>query len=165
MPTDRITTERRKPVNLLLNRPLLSKRPFHCIKRNRIQTTGAAMNFVLLAIFFFPLAFAQFGHFFQQGFPFGGGFQQQQQQQEQQAPGRQHKGWTESERVHCRAGYVCPASLACVPTPADCPCPYPEDIKCVVPDNRPRDEGEGPPFFCVRGDTGCAQVLEFSKPI
>lgn len=27
--------------------------------------------------------------------------------------------------VHCRAGYVCPASLACVPTPADCPCPYP----------------------------------------
>lgn len=98
MPTDRITTERRKPVNLLLNRLLLSKRPFHCIKRNRIQTTGATMNFVLLAIFFFPLAFAQFGHFFQQGFPFGGGFQQQQQQQEQQAPGRQHKGWTESER-------------------------------------------------------------------
>lgn len=58
------------------------------------------MNFVLLAlaILSFPLAFAQFGHFFQQGFPFGGGFQQQQQQQEQHAPGRQHKGWTESER-------------------------------------------------------------------
>jgi hypothetical protein len=82
--------------------------------------------------------------------------------------------------VHCRAGYVCPASLACVPTPADCPCPYPyvsylppaesmyadecsEDIKCVIPDTRARDEGEGPPFVCVR--RSCEEVVRLSKPI
>lgn len=38
-----------------------------------------------------------------------------------------------------------------------------EDIKCVIPDDRPRDEGEGPPFVCVRG--GCELVNLFSKPI
>ncbi|OCF38652.1 hypothetical protein I317_07573 [Kwoniella heveanensis CBS 569] len=60
----------------------------------------------------------------------------------------------EKNIIHCRAGYVCPGSLACVPTPADCPCPYPE-----------RDEGEGPPFICTRGDLGCDEVVKFSKPI
>ena len=89
------------------------------------------------------LVLAQFGGFFQQGFPFHP-FGQGQQQQQQQPTGRQHKGWTEMDAgeqlqrprprdknmawlispVHCRAGYVCPGSLACVPTPADCPCPY-----------------------------------------
>lgn len=38
-----------------------------------------------------------------------------------------------------------------------------EDTKCVIPDDRPRDEGEGPPFICVRG--GCEQVSSFAKPI
>lgn len=38
-----------------------------------------------------------------------------------------------------------------------------EDMKCVIPDDRPRDEGEGPPFICVRG--GCEQVSSFAKPI
>ncbi|WVQ84094.1 long chronological lifespan protein 2 [Cryptococcus sp. DSM 104549] len=121
------------------------------------------MHYPLLGLLLLPFAFAQFGQFFQQGFPFGG--HHHQQQQEPPAPGRQHKGWDEAQNVHCRAGYVCPASLACVPTPADCPCPYPEDVKCVIPDHRPRDEGEGPPFVCVRGDVGCAQVVEFSKSI
>ncbi|WVN87065.1 long chronological lifespan protein 2 [Cryptococcus depauperatus CBS 7841] len=124
------------------------------------------MRFLILSLSLLPLVFAQFGHFFQQGgFPFGGGQQQQQRQQSQDQPERRYKGWTEAERVHCRAGYVCPASLACVPTPADCPCPYPEDVKCPLPDNRPRDEGEGPPFVCVRGNDGCAQIVQFAKPI
>ena len=145
---------------------------------------------------------AQFGNFFQHGFPFGG---QQQQHHQDPHPGshRQYKGWAEFETgkllvlrsspvvvvtseliraVHCRAGYVCPASLACVPTPADCPCPYPlvsrphstaaevtdrrsEDIKCVLPDERLRDEGEGPPFVCVREGRGCEEAMTFSKPI
>ncbi|KAL7418596.1 Long chronological lifespan protein 2 [Cryptotrichosporon argae] len=121
------------------------------------------MLFPLAALILAPLAvLAQFGGFFQQGFPFG---QQPQQQQPQPPPGgaRQHKGWAEMEAVHCRAGYVCPASLACVPTPADCPCPYPEDTKCVLPDDRARDEGEGPPFVCVRG--GCDDAVRFSRPI
>jgi hypothetical protein len=156
---------------------------------------------ILLLLLCLPFALAQFGGFFQQGFPFGGHHHQQQQQDQ---GGRAHKGWQEMDtgmsphdmycmeekqadvKVTCRAGYVCPGSLACVPTPADCPCPYPyvhfllfcflflqlqhgevlirsEDIKCVIPDKRPRDEGEGPPFICVR--SSCEEVLDFSKPI
>jgi hypothetical protein len=38
-----------------------------------------------------------------------------------------------------------------------------EDIKCVIPDHRERDEGEGPPFVCVRGS--CEEVDRFAKPI
>lgn len=38
-----------------------------------------------------------------------------------------------------------------------------EDTKCVIPDDRPRDEGEGPPFVCVRG--GCEEVGLFAKTI
>lgn len=151
--------------------------------------------YVFILLFSLPAAVAQFGGFFQNGFPFGGHQHQHQQQQHDQG-GRAHKGWHEMDsgtsyprnhyldivliEVHCRAGYVCPASLACVPTPADCPCPYPyvsfllpaesmyadecsEDIKCVIPDTRTRDEGEGPPFVCVRGS--CEEVVRLSKPI
>lgn len=84
-----------------------------------------------LTLLLAPSALA-FGNFF--NFPFG---HQQQQQQPQQRPRREHPGWdmlhdgkpspvvAELTEVHCRAGYVCPGSLVCVPTPADCPCPYP----------------------------------------
>ncbi|WOO82793.1 Long chronological lifespan protein 2 [Vanrija pseudolonga] len=109
---------------------------------------------------------AQFGNFFQQAFHGGfGGQQRQEQQQQQQGPRREHKGWNELHAVSCRAGYVCPGSLTCVPTPADCPCPYPEDTKCVLPDDRKRDEGEGPPFICVRGDGSCDEAVRFSRGI
>lgn len=41
-----------------------------------------------------------------------------------------------------------------------------EDIKCVIPDKRERDEGEGPPFVCVRpGGGGCEQAVAFAKGI
>ena len=40
------------------------------------------------------MALAQFGNFFQQGFPFGGHHHQQQQPQE---GGRTHKGWQEMD--------------------------------------------------------------------
>ena len=40
-----------------------------------------------------------------------------------------------------------------------------EDAKCVIPDNRPRDEGEGPPFVCVRGKESCDEVNRYSKRI
>ncbi|BEJ17391.1 hypothetical protein CspHIS471_0607920 [Cutaneotrichosporon sp. HIS471] len=113
---------------------------------------------VVLLAALLPFALA-FGKFF--NFPFGQ--QQQQQQQQQQRPRREYPGWDLLHDVHCRAGYVCTGSLVCVPTPADCPCPYPEDTKCVVPDNRERDEGEGPPFVCVRGD--CDDVVRFSRAI
>ena len=38
-----------------------------------------------------------------------------------------------------------------------------EDVKCIIPDDRPRDEGEGPPFICVRGSEGCEQAIKFAK--
>ena len=38
-----------------------------------------------------------------------------------------------------------------------------EDVKCTIHDDRPRDEGEGPPFICVRGSDGCEQALKFAK--
>ncbi|KAK8846791.1 hypothetical protein IAR55_005879 [Kwoniella newhampshirensis] len=127
------------------------------------------ISFVFLLLTMPLSAFAQFGQFFQQGFPFGGHHAQHQHQQHQGGGGgggsRQFKGWNDMAEVHCSAGYVCPASLACVPTPAECPCPYPEDVKCVIPDHRERDEGEGPPFICVREEVGCKQVVEFAKPI
>ncbi|WRT64976.1 uncharacterized protein IL334_001917 [Kwoniella shivajii] len=125
----------------------------------------------LFTLVLLPFTFAQFGGFFQGGFPFGGHGPPHHQDQQQQGIRREHRGWNEMDNVHCRAGYVCPSSLACVPTPADCPCPYPEDIKCVIPDKRERDEGEGPPFVCIRsvgagGISGnCDQVVEFAKPI
>jgi hypothetical protein len=40
-----------------------------------------------------------------------------------------------------------------------------EDIKCVLPDDRARDEGEGPPFVCVRGRQACEAAIAFSAPI
>ncbi|EIW65487.1 hypothetical protein TREMEDRAFT_70561 [Tremella mesenterica DSM 1558] len=115
-----------------------------------------------LLLLLLPICLAQFGFF--QGNPFHP-FQQQQQQPPPsgQGQGRGHKGWDEMDNVHCKAGYVCPSSLTCVSTPANCPCPYPEDIKCVIPDHRPRDEGEGPPFVCVRGP--CDEVFKFSGKI
>ncbi|WWC87089.1 uncharacterized protein L201_001975 [Kwoniella dendrophila CBS 6074] len=124
----------------------------------------------IITLFLLPLTLAQFGGFFQGGFPFGGHGHGHQHHEHQNDHGirREHKGWNEMDTVHCRAGYVCPSSLACVPTPADCPCPYPEDIKCVIPDNRERDEGEGPPFVCVRSSGGqgnCDTVIEYSKAI
>nr|XP_031857380.1 uncharacterized protein CI109_007202 [Kwoniella shandongensis]KAA5524452.1 hypothetical protein CI109_007202 [Kwoniella shandongensis] len=135
--------------------------------------TPFSLLFILLLVMPFTVL-AQFGQFFQQGFPFGGGhghghggpqFHEQQHGGGGGGGGRQYKGWNDMAEVHCRAGYVCPASLACVPTPADCPCPYPEDVKCVIPDHRDRDEGEGPPFVCVRGEVGCKDVVDFAKPI
>ncbi|KAL1408955.1 Long chronological lifespan protein 2 [Vanrija albida] len=112
---------------------------------------------VLLALaLLLPLQVAaQFGNFFQQAFH-GGGFgqqrQEQQQQQQQRGPQREHKGWNELHAVSCRAGYVCPGSLT-------------EDIKCVLPDDRPRDEGEGPPFLCVRGDSSCDEAVRYARGI
>jgi hypothetical protein len=50
---------------------------------------------MLVILCLLPMAIAQFGNFFQGGFPFGGGGGEQQQQQ--QRPRREHKGWTEME--------------------------------------------------------------------
>jgi len=49
---------------------------------------------VFIILLCLPLAFAQFGNFFQQGFPFGN---QHHQQQQPQDGGRAHKGWEEMD--------------------------------------------------------------------
>jgi hypothetical protein len=51
----------------------------------------------LVTLLLLPLTLAQFGNFFQGGFPFGGGHFQGNQQDAPKSPGRQHKGWTEME--------------------------------------------------------------------
>jgi hypothetical protein len=40
-----------------------------------------------------------------------------------------------------------------------------EDVKCVIPDDRPRDEGEGPPFICVRSRDECVAAMRFAAPL
>lgn len=49
---------------------------------------------ILIFLLCLPIALAQFGGFFQQGFPFGGHHHQQQQQDQ---GGRAHKGWQEMD--------------------------------------------------------------------
>jgi hypothetical protein len=51
---------------------------------------------MIIALCILPLTMAQFGNFFQGGFPFGGGGGGEQHQQ-QQRPRREHKGWSEME--------------------------------------------------------------------
>lgn len=57
--------------------------------------------------------------------------------------------------------YLCPGTLTCVANPVQCPCPYPEDIKCVIPDYHPDGrvdtEGSGT-VLCVRGSERCDVV-------
>ncbi|EJU06341.1 hypothetical protein DACRYDRAFT_103287 [Dacryopinax primogenitus] len=59
------------------------------------------------------------------------------------------------------ASYLCPTTLLCTPTPADCPCPSPQDIKCLVPDHQ---TGENT-VVCVRGGEGCENVLSLGRAI
>ena len=54
--------------------------------------------------------------------------------------------------------YLCPETLACVPGPGKCPCPSPEDIKCIVPDL----EG-GETIVCTRGKSGCVEVEKLMR--
>jgi hypothetical protein len=55
------------------------------------------LSVTLLYLLLLPFTLAQFGNFFQHGFPFGGGHFQSGQQEAPRPPGRQHKGWTEME--------------------------------------------------------------------
>ncbi|QRV87424.1 cytochrome P450 family protein [Ceratobasidium sp. AG-Ba] len=88
-----------------------------------------ALYFILT---FLPFAFAQFGGGFFENM-FGGGQRHHQQQQQQQQQ-RQGSMWSQqADAIPC-SQYLCPNTLACVSTPVLCPCPAPEDIKCVIPD-------------------------------
>lgn len=126
----------------------------------------------LLALF--PaLALAQFG-FFEQMFH----GHQQQQERPQSSSGSQWTAMADQsassffELSLCRcplnllhnhlvacSQYLCPTTLLCVPNPMACPCPSPEDIKCVINDHdsfNPR--GSSGTVVCARGSHGCDKV-------
>ncbi|ESK94459.1 long chronological lifespan protein 2 [Moniliophthora roreri MCA 2997] len=55
--------------------------------------------------------------------------------------------------------YLC-KTLECVKSPAQCPCPDVEDVRCVIPDSDDRDSGT---VICVRGKNECDQVERLAK--
>ncbi|KAF7352590.1 Long chronological lifespan protein 2 [Mycena venus] len=101
---------------------------------------------VAVFLFFLQLVSAQFQFF-------DGMFQQQQRQQQQQYHSGASQWAANLESVSC-SQYLCPATLDCVGSPVDCPCPDAEDIKCLIPD---AEEKEGT-VVCVRGNDECRQV-------
>ncbi|KDN51168.1 hypothetical protein RSAG8_00797, partial [Rhizoctonia solani AG-8 WAC10335] len=117
------------------------------------------MLYIYLLIAFFPAVFAQFGGGFFDGFFGGHGGHQQQRQQ--QRPGSGSMWMQQADAVPC-SQYLCPDTLVCVSSPALCPCPAPEDIKCVIPDSE-GGSNDGT-VVCVRGPTGCKQLENLLKP-
>lgn len=121
---------------------------------------------LFLLLSYLPLTLAQF-QFFEQMFGQGG----HQQRHAQGQPGQ----WTaqadastftlrscscigvtsDIATVQC-SDYLCPKTLTCVPNPAQCPCPDPQDVKCLIPDS---EDSEGATVVCVRGGSDCS-VLE-----
>ncbi|KAJ6490366.1 hypothetical protein C8R47DRAFT_1045948 [Mycena vitilis] len=107
---------------------------------------------IAVFLFFLQLVSAQF-QFFDGMF----GHQQQQQQQQHHSGASQWAAHLES--VSC-SQYLCPATLDCVGSPVDCPCPDAEDIKCTIPDS---DDTHGATIVCVRGENECKQVEELAR--
>ncbi|KAJ7094566.1 hypothetical protein B0H15DRAFT_904494 [Mycena belliarum] len=102
-----------------------------------------------ICLLFLQLVSAQFQFF-------DGMFGQQQQQQQQQRSGAAQ--WAAHlESVSC-SQYLCPATLDCVGSPVDCPCPDPEDIKCTIP-----DADKGATVICVRGNDECRHVERLAR--
>ncbi|KAL4076165.1 hypothetical protein V8B97DRAFT_1923893 [Scleroderma yunnanense] len=106
------------------------------------------ISFVLFSLWS-SLVSAQFGIF---DHIFGN---QQQQQWQQRPSGGNSQYNVHADSVPC-SNYLCPDSLVCVNHPAECPCPYVEDIKCTIP--HPQDGGAAATVICVRGAEGCSAV-------
>ncbi|KIM29437.1 hypothetical protein M408DRAFT_113369 [Serendipita vermifera MAFF 305830] len=101
-------------------------------------------------------AYAQFG-FFDNMFQGQQGHGHHQQQQQHRAGSNQ---WAmQAESVSCNK-YLCPGTLTCVDAPVNCPCPYPEDIKCVIPDmdRKGQVHNGAATVICVSGKEGCDLV-------
>ncbi|CAE6492325.1 unnamed protein product [Rhizoctonia solani] len=118
------------------------------------------MLYIYLLFAIFPAVLAQFGGgggFFDNFFGGHGGHQQRQQQ-------RAGSGslWSQqADAIPC-SQYLCPDTLVCVSSPTLCPCPAPEDIKCLIPDS----EGGTSvgTVVCVRGSSGCEQLRSLASP-
>lgn len=130
-----------------------------------IKMPRSIISFLLFSLWSSPVT-AQFGFF---DHIFGN---QQQQWQQRPSPGQsQHnvhadsggfqmpfyhrQTYARTVTVPCSA-YLCPDSLICVAHPAECPCPYVEDIKCTIP--HPQDGSAAATVVCVRGAEGCSAV-------
>ena len=102
---------------------------------------------------------------------FGNMFGQHQHQHQQQRSGAsQWAAYSDSGRyrgcirmanlltsilVSC-SSYLCPETLDCVAKPIDCPCPSPEDIKCLIPDSE--GDVDDATVVCTRGQKDCIEV-------
>lgn len=80
-------------------------------------------------------------------------FSQNQQQRQQQS----------HEDIYLEkdcGSYLCPDTLACVATPIDCPCPFPNSQqKCVFPPNPVT--GSEASFICIsKGERDCKWALD-----
>ncbi|KAF7970778.1 hypothetical protein HWV62_23046 [Athelia sp. TMB] len=125
--------------------------------------------FHITLLFLSSFAYAQFNFF-------GDMFGQQHQQQQQRPAGASH--WAQhlesgghnfmpydqlnlimKPSVPC-SHYLCPDTHACVETPASCPCPNEQDVKCLIPDAVDRG---GATVICVRGETDCKEVEKLQK--
>ncbi|PFH51378.1 hypothetical protein AMATHDRAFT_142758 [Amanita thiersii Skay4041] len=106
--------------------------------------------FYLIFFLTFSLASAQF-QFFENMF----GHHQQQQQQQTRSGAAQYVAQVES--VSC-SKYLCPSTLDCVARPIDCPCPYEEDVKCIIPSAGTDDDSDDATMVCIRGEQGCSHV-------
>jgi len=115
-----------------------------------VYQTMLPSTLIIAVLPLFPVVSAQF-HFFDNMWG------QHQQQQQQPSGASQWAAYHDS--VRC-ASYLCPQTLECVLTPADCPCPAVEDIKCTIPDAVSKGAST---VVCVRGRDGCAQVEKLMK--
>ncbi|KAI6152216.1 hypothetical protein BKA82DRAFT_4108531 [Pisolithus tinctorius] len=106
----------------------------------------------ILFMSWLSLASAQFGFFDQL---FGN------QQQQRGSSGGQYQYNVHVDSISCST-YLCPDSLVCVAQPSECPCPYAEDVRCVIPDLQ--DGGAAGTVACVRGTEGCSVIERLASP-
>ncbi|EPT03586.1 hypothetical protein FOMPIDRAFT_1022212 [Fomitopsis schrenkii] len=66
-----------------------------------------------------------------------------------------------ADSVSC-SQYLCPDTLVCVSNPADCPCPDSEDIKCLIPDGKGKQQAA---VVCTRGAIDCKHVERLTSKL
>lgn len=131
----------------------MSTEPYNLQNALRVDAmTGIAMYHFIVGLTLFiswlsPVS-GQFGFFDQL-------FGNQQQQWQRGPSGGQHQHNVHADSISCST-YLCPDSLVCVAQPSECPCPYAEDVRCVIPD--PQDGGASGTVTCVRGAERCSVV-------
>ncbi|KZT72562.1 hypothetical protein DAEQUDRAFT_590795 [Daedalea quercina L-15889] len=83
--------------------------------------------------------------------------------QQQRSSGSPSAGqWmAHADGVPC-SHYLCPNTLVCVSNPAECPCPDPEDVKCLLPDGKGK---QGAAVVCTRGAIDCKHVERLASKL